>query len=79
MKWFEIKAPDGRLLRQEHASLEALKVSLVSGYEVVGVVFGASVDGKGGLVEPIGGPSLMRTLLDAHGDELLAWFKERSA
>lgn len=74
MKLFEIKAPDGRILRQEHAD----KPVLTSGYEVTGVVIGAASDGTGGLVEKIGGPSLMRVLLEAHGDELAAWLKARS-
>lgn len=79
MSLFEIKAPDGRLLRQEHASLDALKASLVTGYEVSGRVFGADANGQGGLVEKIGGPSLMAMLLEAHGDELVAWLKVRGA
>lgn len=78
MKLFEIKAPDGRILRQEHASLELLKPSLMAGYEVTGVVFGAASDGTGGLVEKIGGPTLMSILLEAHGDELAAWLKARA-
>lgn len=73
MKLFEIKAPDGRTLRQEHASLETLKGALMPGYEVTGTVFGAATDATGGLVEKIGGPSLMTILLETHGEELLAW------
>jgi hypothetical protein len=53
---FEIKAPDGRLLRQEHPSIEVFKASLAPGYELVGIVVGASADGSGGVVEKIGGP-----------------------
>lgn len=74
MRLFEIKAPDGRILRQEHAE----KPTLMAGYEVTGVVFGAASDGTGGLVEKIGGPSLMAILLDAHGEELAAWLKARA-
>ena len=69
MKLFEIKAPDGRILRQEHAA----KPVLTAGYEVTGIVFGAASDGTGGLVEKIGGPSLMAMLIEAHGDELVAY------
>jgi hypothetical protein len=79
VKLFEIKAPDGRILRQHHASLETLKASLVAGYEVTGVVFGAASDDSGGMVEKIGGPSLMSMLLDAHGDELKAWLQTQVA
>lgn len=77
MTLFEITTPDGRVLRQRHASLDTLKASLTAGYVVTGTVFGAAADNSGGLVEPIGGPSLMMTLLDAHGDELIAWLKDR--
>lgn len=77
MKLFEIKAPDGRILRQRHESLVTLQAQLQPGYDVVGEVLGASHDDLGGLVQPIGGPSLMQVLLDAHGDELLAWLDER--
>lgn len=73
MKLYEIKAPDGRILRQHHAD----KPVLTAGYEVTGIVFGAASDGTGGLVEKIGGPSLMQILLDAHGDELIAYLAER--
>ena len=73
MKLFEIKAPDGRILRQEHASLESLKAALMAGYVVTGTVFGAASDGTGGMVEKIGGPSLMKTLIDTHGDDLMAY------
>jgi hypothetical protein len=43
---------------------------------VTAEVFGAGIDGKGGLVEPIG-QSTMKTLLAAHGDELIAFLAER--
>jgi hypothetical protein len=72
VKLFEIKAPDGRILRQEHAD----KPVLTSGYVVTGTVFGAASDGTGGFVEKIGGPSLMAILLEAHGDELIAYLGE---
>lgn len=77
MTLFEIKAPDGRLLRQEHESLDVLRKNIVPGYEVIGVVYGAADDGSGGMVERIGGPSLLKTMLDAHGDELIDWLKAR--
>jgi hypothetical protein len=69
VKLFEIKAPDGRILRQHHAE----KPVLTAGYEVTGIVFGAASDGTGGLVEKIGGPSLMAILIEAHGAELMAY------
>ena len=79
MTLFEIRAPDGRILRQEHASLEVLKASMIAGYEVTGVVFGAGSDGSGGFVEKIGGPSLMSILLESHGDELMAYLAKHKA
>jgi hypothetical protein len=48
---------------------------LQPGYKVVAEVFGAGIDGKGGMVEPIG-QSTMKTLLAAHGDELIAFLAE---
>lgn len=53
MKTFEIKTPDGRTLRQQHASLEVAKAALQPGYEVTGEVIGAQ-DGKGGWALPVG-------------------------
>lgn len=76
-KLFEIETPDGRVIRHRHESLEAAKKALQDGYKVNGEVFGASTDDKGGLVDPIGGRSLMQTLLEAHGDVLLAWLEKR--
>lgn len=76
MPLFEIKAPDGRILRQDHPSLDDLKARLLPGYSIIGRVYGVLQDQAGGLVEPAEGPSLMSELLAAHGDELVAWLKE---
>jgi hypothetical protein len=73
---FEVEAPDGRKVRHRHASAAALQKELQPGYRVVAEVFGAGNDDKGGLVEPIG-QSTMKTLLAAHGDELIAFLAER--
>jgi hypothetical protein len=75
-KRFEVETPDGRKVRHRHHSLEALRKALQPGYRVVAEVFAADSDDKGGLVEPIG-QSTMKTLLAAHGDELLAFLAER--
>lgn len=74
-KLFEIECPDGRIIRHRHESLDAAKKALQEGYKVSGEVLGASSDDKGGIVDPIGPgtTSIMQTLLDARGDELLAW------
>ena len=77
-KLFEIECPDGRVIRHRHASLEEARKALLDGYKVCGEVLGASTDDKGGLVMPIGPgtTSIMKTLLEAHGGELLAWLKK---
>ncbi len=78
-KLFEIETPDGRVIRHRHQTLYAAENALQNGYKVTGEVFGASTDDKGGMVSPIGPgtTSLMRTLLEAHGDELLGWLAKR--
>jgi hypothetical protein len=73
---FEVKTPDNRVVRHRHASADALQKVLTPGYRVVAEVFGAGNDDKGGMVEPIG-QSIMKTLLAAHGDELVAFLAER--
>jgi hypothetical protein len=73
---FEVEAPDGRKVRHRYASAGGLQKMLQPGYRVVAEVFGAGIDGQGGLVEPIG-QSTMKTLLAAHGDELMAFLAER--
>jgi hypothetical protein len=70
---FEIMAPDGRKLRQKHASLDAARKVLMPGYRVSGEVFGGDADGNGGFVSVPGAPSPLKALLDAHGDDLRAW------
>jgi hypothetical protein len=73
---FEVTTPDGRVVRHRHESAGALQKALQPGYRVVAEVFGAGNDDRGGLVEPIG-QSTMKTLLAAHGDELMAFLAER--
>jgi hypothetical protein len=73
---FEVVCPDGRKVRHRHESAGALQKVLLPGYRVVAEVFGAGVDDKGGMIEPIG-QSTMKTLLAAHGDELVAFLAER--
>jgi hypothetical protein len=73
---FEVVCPDGRKVRHRHESAGALQKALTPGYRVVAEVFGAGIDDKGGMIEPIG-QSTMKTLLAAHGDELVAFLAER--
>lgn len=73
---FEVTTPDGRIVRHRHESAGALQKVLTPGYRVVAEVFGAGIDDKGGMIEPIG-QSTMKTLLAAHGDELVAFLAER--
>jgi hypothetical protein len=64
----EIRAPDGRVIRQFHKSVDAARAALQPGYEVIGEVIGS------GVVSPV---SFMKSLLAAHGDELIAFLAER--
>ena len=68
--------PDCRKVRHRHASAGELQKVLEPGYRVTAEVFGAGNDDKGGMIEPIG-QSTMKTLLAAHGDELIAFLAER--
>jgi hypothetical protein len=67
----EIRAPDGRVLRQFHRSVETARAALQAGYEVIGEVIGS------GVVSPIGPGtrSFMTSLLDAGGGELLEFLE----
>ena len=69
----EIRAPDGRVLRQFHRSVETARAALQSGYEITGQVI------SGNTVSPIGpgAQSFMKALLAAHGDELMEFLAER--
>jgi hypothetical protein len=73
---FEVATPDGRRVRHRYASPDGLQKILQTGYRVVAEVLGAGIDGKGGLIEPLG-ESAMKTLLSVHGDELIAFLAER--
>ena len=76
-KLFEIECPDGRIVRHRHETLDVARSKLLPGYKVLAEVFGASADDKGGLVDPLihegHTKSIMGTLLDAHGPELITW------
>jgi hypothetical protein len=67
----EIRAPDGRTLRQFHKSVDAARKALQAGYEVTGEVIGS------GVVSPVGpgARSFMQALLDAGGGELLEFLE----
>jgi hypothetical protein len=69
----EIRAPDGRVLRQWHKSVDAARAALQSGYEVTGVVIGS------GVVSPAGPGArpFMKALLDLQGDVLMEWLQAR--
>jgi septal ring factor EnvC (AmiA/AmiB activator) len=73
---FEVETPDGRRVRHRYSSADGLQKMLQPNYRVVAEVFGAGIDGKGGMVEALG-HSTMKTLLSVHGDELLAFLAER--
>jgi hypothetical protein len=79
-KWFEVRTPDGRVIRHRAASLGALRGALLKGYTVTAEVFGASATGIGGVAAHIGSdvPTIMGALLAAHGQELEAWLASRS-
>jgi hypothetical protein len=76
VRLFEVRTPNDRVVRHRHESAGALQKVLTPGYRVVAEVFGAGIDDKGGMIEPIG-QSTMKTLLAAHGDELVAFLAER--
>lgn len=78
-RWFEVRTPDGRVIRHRAASLDALRGALLNGYTVTAEVFGASAIGIGGVAAQIGSdvPSIMAGLLAAHGKELETWLASR--
>jgi hypothetical protein len=69
----EIRAPDGRVIRQFHKSVDAARKALQFGYEVTGEVIGS------GVVSPVGPGTrpFMKALLDLQGDVLMEWLVER--
>lgn len=84
MRIFEVKAPDGRVIRHAAESKAAIEAKLSAGYELVAEIFGHghTVHGEGGVADALRGPvmpdgekapSLLTSLLHHHGDELRAW------
>jgi septal ring factor EnvC (AmiA/AmiB activator) len=69
----EIRAPDGRVIRQFHRSVDAARKALQPGYEVTGEVIGS------GVVSPVGpgARSFMKALLESQGDVLMEWLEAR--
>jgi hypothetical protein len=69
----EIRAPDGRTLRQWHKSVDAARAALQSGYEIIGEVIGS------GVVSPVGPGTkpFMQALLDSQGGVLREWLAEQ--
>jgi hypothetical protein len=67
----EIRAPDGRVLRQFHKSVDAARMALQAGYEVTGEVISS------GVVSPVGpgARSFMKALLESQGSELLEFLE----
>jgi hypothetical protein len=76
-KWFAVSCPDGRAVRHRHSSMDALQKELQPGYRAIGQVFGHNEDGTGGFVSTPGAPSMMKALLEANGDDLIAFLAER--
>jgi hypothetical protein len=76
---FLVKAPQGGQLRHRALSIEALRAKLLPEYTIHGEIFGADDKGAGGVVAAIepAGPSIMSGLLQAHGDELMAFLVAR--
>ena len=76
MRLFEVTTPDGRTIRQRHASLDAARAALTQpGYAVTAEVIGANAENQGGFAEAIdgSGPSLFDVLLERQGDRLIRW------
>jgi hypothetical protein len=69
----EIRAPDGRVLRQWHKSVDAARAALTAGYEITGEVI------SGNIVSPVGPGTrpFMKALLDSQGDVLRDWLAEQ--
>ena len=80
MRTFEIESPDGRVLRQNHESLEAIKPKLLPGYKVIGEVFGADAKGNAGMVDRFDEEPLMAKLLEGRNAAFLdEWIMKRMA
>jgi hypothetical protein len=52
--WFEVVAPDGRVLRVRHAGASLLQSELLPKYEVRAQLFGTNENGEGGFSVAIG-------------------------
>jgi hypothetical protein len=53
-RWFDVRTPRGAIVRHKHASLDALRRELQSGYVAVAEVFGCDDDGIGGFPVAVG-------------------------
>jgi hypothetical protein len=76
---FLVKTPNNGQIRHKAQSVEQLRARLLPGYSIHGEIFGANDTGAGGVVAAIEptGPSMMKGLLAAFGDELIAFLAER--
>jgi hypothetical protein len=77
MRVFEVFTPDGRKVRHLSETREGLAARLEAGYAIGAEVYGADEHGAGGYATATNGKSLMAVLLEAHGDELLAWLASK--
>jgi hypothetical protein len=74
--YVEMRRPDGTTFRALGDAKLVDETKLEPGYSVVGPVLFCDAEGKGGLVSHKD-KSILAELLDAHGDELLAWFRDK--
>lgn len=80
MRTFEIRSPDGRLIRQDHKTLAELKAKLVRGYEVVSEIVGKDEIANGIALKPplpddLESYALIPALMTRYGDQVLAWLE----
>ena len=75
---FEVRGPDGRVLRHRANSAGQLHTELKFGYEVISECFGYRADGTGGVVVSLDAnvPNLLDGILQAFGPQLLLWLSE---
>lgn len=69
---FEVRGPDGRVLRHRANSAGQLRTELKFGYEVISECFGYRADGTGGVVVSLDAnvPNLLDGILQAFGPQL---------